>query len=83
MGSEVELRCSVSVDSSINCTWKHNDTEITNYNNHLSLMLHNVSLSDGGLYTCEMTGSAGKTLKSTAKLEILCMLTIDHAGLSI
>jgi len=74
MGSEVELRCRASVDTSIISTWKHNDTEMTNYSNHLSLMLHNVSLTDGGSYTCEITGNAGKPEISTAKLELLCML---------
>ncbi|XP_065918151.1 carcinoembryonic antigen-related cell adhesion molecule 5-like isoform X3 [Dysidea avara] len=72
LGSEVELRCSASVATSINCTWKHNDIAMnTNHSDQTSLMLHNVSLTDGGWYTCEIIGNAGKPVTSTAKLELL------------
>ncbi|XP_065918161.1 basement membrane-specific heparan sulfate proteoglycan core protein-like isoform X2 [Dysidea avara] len=71
-GSEVELKCSASVSTAVNCTWKHNDTAMnTNCSDHLSLMLHNVSWTDEGSYTCEMIGNAGKPVTSTAKLKIL------------
>ena len=75
MGSEVVLRCSASVSAAINCTWKHNDTPMK-HRHHLSLKLHNVSLTDEGSYTCEMTGNAGNVVTSTAKLEVLSMLKI-------
>ena len=78
LGSEVELRCSASVATSINCTWKHNDIAMnTNHSDQTSLMLHNVSLTDGGWYTCEIIGNAGKPVTSTAKLELLCTLHFD------
>ena len=76
-GSEVELKCSASVSTAVNCTWKHNDTAMnTNCSDHLSLMLHNVSWTDEGSYTCEMIGNAGKPVTSTAKLKILCMFIV-------
>jgi len=78
----VEFRCSASVTTAVSCAWKHNDSVIKT-NCQKSLILHIASPSDGGSYTCEIRGNAGKPLMSSAKVEILDMLNLFSKQLSL
>ena len=74
VGSSVIFNCSVSVSSGVNCRWKHNNTMINSAGNDLSLKLPNVGIDDEGLYTCEIKGNTGKSLRRTSRLTVLCKL---------
>ena len=73
-GSSVTFNCSVSVSSGVKCRWKHNNTVINSAGNELSLKLPNVGIDDEGLYTCEIKGNTGKSLRRTSRLTVLCKL---------
>lgn len=67
------LKCSATVSSTaISCTWKYNNNEMFEYCDHRS-SLKLVAVEQGGLYTCEIMGNAGKPLTATANVVALCM----------